>query len=483
MRTSKDRKRVGGLGAAAVGLAALGSGEVVAAVGGASLIDAIGRTLTDTAPLRVVETTVEFTGRHDKTVIRFGTVAGALAGAVGLAGLPARWHTPAATAFGAGAGALGLRQANRSAWISAGAAAAAGVLGAGLRSRSRGPLATLAVGAAGAGMLAAAHNLNRDHDRKQRSAIRRLGAMGNPAVTPEDGLEGEPGLSALITPEHKFYVVDVSPHPPRVDPARWRLAVTGMVAHPLRLSLADLAADAVEFDAVLVCVHNRPGQGRVANARWVGVPLADLLRHVIPASGATRLVTRAVDGYTISLPVEPLRSGELPGYLVIGMNGEPLSPAHGFPARVVVPGLYGQYTGAKWLAELELTDDSHVDYWWKRGWTSEPLWVEPQARIDVAAPGRESAGTTVVAGVAWAPPAGVAEVEVSVGGGAWQTTKLADELAPAAWRRWRTTLELPAGRHTIRARVVGRSGVVQAGENRPPYPSGPGGFHAVTVEI
>ncbi|WP_109523745.1 MULTISPECIES: molybdopterin-dependent oxidoreductase [Nocardia] len=337
MRTSKDRKRVGGLGAAAVGLAALGSGEVVAAVGGASLIDAIGRTLTDTAPLRVVETTVELTGRHDKTVIRFGTVAGTLAGAVGLAGLPARWHVAAAATFGAGAGALGLRQANRSAWISAGAVAAAGVLAAGLRTRPRGPLATLALGAAGTGLLAAAHNLNRDHDRKQRSAIRRIGAMGNPAVTPEDGLEDEPGLSALITPERKFYVADVSPHPPRVDPARWRLAVTGMVAHPLRLSLADLAADAVEFDAVLVCVHNRPGQGRVANARWVGVPLADLLRHVIPASGATRLVTRAVDGYTISLPVEPLRSGELPGYLVIGMNGEPLSPTHGFPARVIVP--------------------------------------------------------------------------------------------------------------------------------------------------
>ncbi len=191
-------------------------------------------------------------------------------------------------------------------------------------------------------------------------------------------------------------------------------------------------------------------------------------------------MTRAVDGYTISLPVEPLRSGAWPGYLVIGVNGEPLAPEHGFPARVFVPGLYGQYTGAKWLAELELTDDSHIDYWWKRGWPSDPIWVTPQARIDVAAPGRAAAN---VAGVAWAPPHGVESVELRIDEGDWRPVDLGTELAPAAWRRWRTTLDLPPGEHTIQARAISRSGEIQDGTPRSPFPSGPTGFHTVTLEV
>ncbi|MEV0294170.1 molybdopterin-dependent oxidoreductase [Nocardia sp. NPDC050710] len=480
MRTNKAR--CGGLGAAAIGVAALGLGEAIAAMRGGSLIDTVGRALTDTAPVPVVEATVALSGRHDKAVTRLGVGAGALAATVGLDALPPRARVAAAAASGVVTGALALRQSNRSVTAAAGAAAA-GMLAAGLLGRPRGALGTVAWGLAGMGLLATAQTLQRDHDRRQDNEIRRVGPIGVLGVVPEDGLEGEPGLSALITATRKFYVADVNLRPPRIDPNRWRLAVTGKVAHPLRLSLTELAADAVEFDAVMVCVHNRAGQGRAGNARWFGVPLADLLEHAMPDSDATRLVTRAIDGYTISLPLRSLRSGELPGYLVIGMNGEPLAPAHGFPARVFVPGLYGQYTGVKWLAELELTDDSHVDYWVKRGWPSAPLWVEPHARIDVAAPGRACAGTTTVAGVAWAPPEGVASVEVRVGNGDWQPVDLATELAPAAWRRWRTTLELARGSHTLQARTIGKSGRVQDGANRPPFPAGPTGFHTITLEV
>ncbi|MEV6388847.1 molybdopterin-dependent oxidoreductase [Nocardia xishanensis] len=472
----------GGLGAAAVGVAALGLGETIAAAGGGSLIDTIGRGLIDTAPVPVVEATVALSGRHDKEITRLGVGAGAIAATAALGALPPRLRAPAAAAFGAGAAALALRKPTRSASTVAGASAAGAVLAAGLRKRPGGLLGALAWSAVGAGLLAAARTLHRDHDRLRDSAIRNVGPLGGIGLVPDDGLD-EPGLSPLITTAGRFYVADVNLRPPRIDPDRWRLAVTGMVAHPLRLSLAELAADAVEFDAVMVCVHNRAGQGRAGNARWLGVPLAHLLKHAIPEPAATRLVTRAVDGYTISLPVEPLRTGELPGYLVIGMNGAPLPPEHGFPARVFVPGLYGQYTGAKWLSELELTDDSHTDYWVRRGWPTDLLWVEPHARIDTTAPGRTIAGTLTVAGVAWAPPHGVAEVELSVDDGPWRPVDLGTELAPAAWRRWRTTLELPPGAHTLRARATSRSGQVQESATRAPFPAGPTGIHTVTVQV
>ncbi|MFI6869122.1 molybdopterin-dependent oxidoreductase [Nocardia sp. NPDC050406] len=477
---SKNEKRL--LGAAAVGLGALGAGELIAASRGGSLLDEVGRLAVDYAPLTVVEETVARAGRHDKEVTRYGSLAGAVAAAAGLSTLPQRLRTPAALALGAGAGALSARQANQSPAALVGSAAAAGLLARGLRRPPTGFAGRFLWAAAGAGFLAGAETLLRRADREHRERVRRVGPMGAHQPIPDDGFGLEQGLSPLITPATKFYVADVNSRPPRIDPRQWRLAITGKVAHALRLSLPELAEQAEEFDAVMVCVHNTAGSGRAGNARWLGVPLTKLFDHALPESGATRLVTRASDGYTISLPLEPLRTGEWPGYLVIGMNGEPLSPEHGFPARVFVPGIYGQYTGAKWLTELELADDSHVDYWIKRGWPQEPLWVRPQARIDVAATGSPGSGKCTVAGVAWAPPHGVAGVEIRIDETDWIPVELGAELAPAAWRRWRTIIDLPPGSHTIAARVTSRSGEVQDAQTRPPYPLGPGGLHTVTVD-
>ncbi|MBL1074581.1 molybdopterin-dependent oxidoreductase [Nocardia sp. 2] len=471
------------LGAAAVGLGALGAGELIAAARGGSVLDGVGRLLTDTVPVPVVEAAVERAGEHDKETTRLGVAAGAVLASAGLAQLPDRLRGPAIAAFGAGAAATALRGTNRSAMSALGGIAAAGILRAGLRRQPTGVGGGLLWAGAGAGMLAAAESLVRRDDRLHRERARRVGSMGSGVPTPEDGFGTEPGLSPLITQAGKFYVADVNSRAPRIDPEQWRLAIRGLVAHPLRLSLRDLAEQAVEFDAVMVCVHNRVGSGRAGNARWFGVPLTSLLDHTLPESGATRLVTRAVDGYTISLPLEPLRSGEWPGYLVIGMNGEPLPPEHGFPARVFVPGIYGQYSGAKWLAELELTDDSHVDYWWRRGWPSAPLWVRPQARIDVASTGATGSGKCTIAGVSWAPPHGVSAVEIRIDETDWLPVELGAELAPAAWRRWRTVVDLPPGEHTVQARVTSRSGEVQDGAVRPPFPLGPGGYHSVTVTV
>ncbi len=466
------------LGAAAVGLGALGAGELLAAARGGSVLDGIGRLAADYAPVPVVETMVAQAGEHDKEMTRLGVALGGIAAAAGMALLPPRLRTPAAMAFGAGTAAAALRGANRSVPGAAGGLAAAALLRAGIRRPSRHELLWAT---AGTGMLAAAEVLVRRADLRYRELARRSGPRGAHAPVPEDGLGVEPGLSPLITPAAKFYVADVNSRPPRIDPVQWRLTIGGRVAHHLRLSLADLAEQAVEFDAVMVCVHNTAGSGRCGNARWLGVPLTALFDHAVPEAGATRLVTRAVDGYTISLPLERLRTGEWPGYLVIGMNGEPLPPEHGFPARVFVPGIYGQYSGAKWLTELELADDTHVDYWCKRGWPVEPLWVRPQARIDVASSGAAGSGKFTVAGVAWAPPHGVAGVEIRIDETEWLPVELGSELAPAAWRRWRTLVDLPPGTHTLQARVTSRSGEVQDAAQRAPFPLGPGGLHTVTV--
>lgn len=470
-------------GAAAVGLGALGAGELIAASRGGSVLDGIGRLAADYAPVQVVETMVAQGGAHDKELTRLGVAVSAVAEATVLALLPPRLRTPAVAALAAGTAATALRGANRSVAGAVGAVATAGVMRAGLR-RPPADLGGMALwAAAGVGLFAAAETLVRREDRRYRERVRRVGPMGSHAPAPEDGFGAEPGLSPLITPASKFYVADVNSRPPRIDPDHWRLSIRGKVAHPLRLSLPDLAEQAVEFDAVMVCVHNTVGSGRSGNARWFGVPLTALLDHAVPDSGATRLVSRAVDGYTISLPLEPLRTGEWPGYLVIGMNGEPLPPEHGFPARVFLPGIYGQYSGAKWTTELELTDDSHVDYWWKRGWPADPLWVRPQARIDVASCGTSGSGKCTVAGVAWAPPQGVSAVEIRVDETEWVPVELGAELAPSAWRRWRTVVDLPPGDHAIQARVTGRSGQIQDPVTRPPFPLGPGGLHTVTVTV
>ncbi|QVI24049.1 molybdopterin-dependent oxidoreductase [Nocardia tengchongensis] len=476
MNEQVSARKKGLLHAVAVGVGAVGAGELLAAARGGSMLDGIGRLAADYAPVQVVETMVAQAGEHDKEMTRFGVALWGVGAAVGTALLPPRLRTPATAVFGAATAAAALRSADRSVPGALGAVAAAAVLRAGLRKPTGHGLLWAA---AGTGMFAAAETLVRRADQSHRERARKVGPMGAHVPVPEDGIGGEPGLTSLITPASKFYVADVNSRPPRVDPAGWRLSIGGRVAHNLRLSLADLAEQAVEFDAVMVCVHNTVGSGRCANARWLGVPLTALLEHAVPETGATRLVTRAVDGYTISLPLEPLRTGEWPGYLVIGMNGEPLPPEHGFPARVFVPGIYGQYSGAKWVGELELTDDSHVDYWWKRGWPAEPLWVRPQARIDVAS--GSGSGKFTVAGVAWAPPHGISGVEIRIGETDWLPVELGSELAPAAWRRWRTIVDVPPGTHTIQARAISRSGEVQDAEERPPFPIGPGGLHSVTV--
>lgn len=259
------------------------------------------------------------------------------------------------------------------------------------------------------------------------------------------------------------------------------MAVTGEVGTELSLSYDELLnLGLVEFDAVLVCVHNRLGWSRLGNARWLGVPLKSLLDRAGPSSRQANLVTRAVDGWECTLPLRELEQSG--GYVVVGMKGHPLTPAHGFPARVFVPGIYGQYTGAKWLTELRIQSAPNPDYWLRRGWTRGPLRVRPLSRIDHPADGsRVTAGALPVTGVAWAPPSGVREVHVAVDDGDWTPAELAAELAPTSWRRWRHPVDLAPGIHRIRVRCVAADGQVQDAVLREPFPGGVTGHHTITV--
>jgi DMSO/TMAO reductase YedYZ molybdopterin-dependent catalytic subunit len=321
-----------------------------------------------------------------------------------------------------------------------------------------------------------------------RAKLRRLDAKrrARPArgAPPTEGNLPVPGVSPLFTPNDSFYVTDVAARPPRVDPDDWRLRVAGLVDHPLELSLDDLAAlGAQELDATLVCVHNPVGGDRIGSARWVGVPLARLLEEAGVHDDAEQLLARSVDGFTAGVPVERIRSGA-PALLALGMNGEALPFEHGFPARLIVPGLWGADANTKWLAELELTTWEAVrDYWDERGWPRQPSFVQPAARIDV--PVNRAVvepAANVVAGVAWAPPEGIEGVEVQVDDGEWRAAELGDEVAPTMWRQWRIAWDAAPGEHVLRARAIGRRRRQPEGQE-PPYPVGSRGYHEHRVTV
>jgi DMSO/TMAO reductase YedYZ molybdopterin-dependent catalytic subunit len=305
-----------------------------------------------------------------------------------------------------------------------------------------------------------------------------------PASPPPDRGLPIPGISPLYTPAGSFYVTDVTARPPRLDANEWRLRVGGMVDRTLELTLDDLTSlGLVELDATLVCVHNPVGGDRIGTARWLGVPIATLLERAGVQPGAEQLLARSVDGFTAGVPVERIRSGA-PALLAIGMNGEPLPFDHGFPARLLVPGLWGADANTKWLTELELTTWGAVsDYWDRRGWPRQPSRVQPAARIDVpAARAVVAPGAVTVAGVAWAPPLGVEGVEVQVDDGPWQPADLGTEVAPTMWRQWSWTWAATTGEHVLRARTIGRDRT-QPGGAEPPYPVGVRGYHERRVSV
>jgi DMSO/TMAO reductase YedYZ molybdopterin-dependent catalytic subunit len=342
----------------------------------------------------------------------------------------------------------------------------------------------LVAGAGAAGTLAAGW-LGRGVDVDRIRALRVL----RPPVRPAPGdVAGStldvPGLSPLITPNRDFYRIDTALVVPAVDPETWVLEVRGMVDRPLALTYDDLLAmPQHEADITMQCVSNEVGGDLVGNARWQGVLLRDLLRAAGVQQGAGQVVGRSVDGFTAGFPTEVALDGR-PAMVALGMNGEPLPQLHGFPARLVVPGLYGYVSATKWLSAVELTTWEGFDgFWVPRGWAKLGP-VKVASRIDVPRSSTSvPAGPTVVAGVAWSPGPrrGITRVEVSVDGGGWVEAELAGALSEDAWRQWRTSVDLAPGAHVLRVRATDRLGTVQDARRRGQRPDGATGHHRVDV--
>ncbi|MCC5947190.1 MAG: molybdopterin-dependent oxidoreductase, partial [Nitriliruptoraceae bacterium] len=290
------------------------------------------------------------------------------------------------------------------------------------------------------------------------------------------------GVSPLFTPTQDFFRIDTAFPIPRVDAASWRMRIEGLVERELEFSLDDLLArDLVEVDATIACVSNEVGGSLIGNARWLGVPLAELLAEAGPTAAAEQVLGVSVDGWTGGFPLELALDGR-EALVAVGMNGTPLPARHGFPARLIIPGLYGYVSATKWLAAIELTPWEGVDgYWIPRGWSKEGP-VKPGSRIDVPTDGGTvAAGTVLIAGMAWAPLAGVDRVEVAVDGGSFEPAELATATTEAVWRPWRMEVPLDPGEHVVQVRVVDGTGQRQSQGPRPPAPDGAEGWHQVRL--
>ena len=313
----------------------------------------------------------------------------------------------------------------------------------------------------------------------------------DPAAPVPDGADLElDGLSSFFTPNEDFYRIDTALSVPRLDASAWSLRIHGTGVEERTYTYNDLLqrSDLVERDITIACVSNPIGGDLIGNARWIGVPLATLLEEVgvaPPSRGgrADQLVSRSSDGMTIGTPVEDLMDGR-DAMLALGMNGEPLPYDHGFPVRMVVPGLYGYVSACKWLVDIELTTfDAFDAYWVPRGWSARGP-IKTQSRIETPRGSDElTSGTVAVAGVAWAQTTGIDRVEVSVDGGEWREARLAEEDTSDTWRQWVYEWDAEPGDHEISVRATDRDGGTQTDEQAPPAPDGATGRHTVQVTV
>ena len=293
------------------------------------------------------------------------------------------------------------------------------------------------------------------------------------------------GISPLVTANADFYRIDTAFSPPSINPSDWKLKVTGMVENQVELTFAELLGKPlVEHAATLSCVSNEVGGNLVGNALWLGYPIRELLRQAVPKAGADMVLSTSIDGFTAGTPLDILQDSATEALLAVGMNGQPLPVEHGFPVRMVVPGLYGYVSATKWVVELKVTTFAKDQgYWTPRGW-SERGPVKLSSRIDTPrADSSVKAGTIAVAGVAWSPHIGVKAVEVQVDDGPWAQARLADSISADTWRQW--VYEWPAtrGSHRIQVRATDANGTTQRNVQVPPAPNGSEGWHQITVTV
>jgi DMSO/TMAO reductase YedYZ molybdopterin-dependent catalytic subunit len=497
-------------------LIALGVGELVAGlVGAPSPLASVGSALIDYAPPGSKEIIVSLFGTNDKPALELMVAAVVLAIGSGI-GILARTRFTLAMAAIAGVVAIGVLAALRLPGTSVSMLAISAALQVGLAALALNLLLASAVSAAREGAV---------HEPATGSPARRvfllqalgLGALAivgggfgrrmlenraaqastagseipqavdpAPPVGPDASLQVD-GLGPVVTPNDSFYRIDTALITPTVNLDSWQLKVTGMVDREITLTFDELAQmPLLERYVTIACVSNEVGGHLVGNAKWTGVRLTDVLDMAGVQAGATQVVPRSVDGWTAGFPTSWVTDPANPrdALIAIKMNDAPLPAQHGFPARLIVPGLYGYVSATKWLSEIQLTTLEAVDaYWVPRGWAKEAP-ILTQSRIDVPRSNASvSSGPVAVAGVAWAPDRGIEKVEVSVDGGDWQAATLATEIGPTTWVQWKWAWQATPGKHVIAVRATDGTGTVQAAEATPPAPDGARGYHRIQVQV
>ena len=291
------------------------------------------------------------------------------------------------------------------------------------------------------------------------------------------------GISPYITSNKDFYRIDTALRVPTIEPADWSLTLNGLVENPYELSYDEiLEMDLVKKDVTLTCVSNEIGGPLVGNAVWSGVPLSEIISKSKPLPEAQQVMCHSVDGFTAGFPIENIFDGRT-ALLAVGMNGRPLPVIHGFPARLVVAGLYGYVSAVKWIKRIEIcTWDGNDGYWIPRGWSKKAP-IKISSRIDVPRERRINSGINAVAGVAWAPLSGVKTVEVSFDSGPWQECNLGVSLSGESWSQWAYKWDAKPGKYEIKVRAIDNNGVIQSSNLASPAPNGAEGYDQISVRV
>ncbi len=509
--TSRPRALAAGLLATVAGMAA---GHLVASLGDseASPVLAVGATVIDATPTPVKEFAIRTFGNADKpiligSVIVVTLVAAALIGLVGRTRF--RLGVGLLVALVAAAGAAAMLRPTATAFYLLPAAVTAvvgvatyAVLLRGLPARlvpgaaegseartptsRRGFLVLAGTTAAVAAVMGGAGQLV----RRAKTAVADI-ALPSPrrSIAPlPTGLEERggafEGISDFRTSLEEFYRVDINLSVPVVDPDSWSLKVDGDVENELEISFDELLAmPMIERDITMTCVSNDVGGTYVGSARWLGVPMVDILERAGVGSRANQILSTAVDGFTISTPLEVATDGR-DCMVVVGMNGEPLPREHGFPVRMLTPGIYGYVGSTKWLERLTLTTyEEQMAYWTERDWAIDAP-VKIASRVDTPAPlANLDAGENVLGGVAWAQRRGIGKVEVRIDGGGWRPAELGPEANVDYWRQWFFRWDAEPGQHMVAVRATTKDGEVQTSARARPFPDGSSGIQEIVVNV
>jgi DMSO/TMAO reductase YedYZ molybdopterin-dependent catalytic subunit len=490
-------------GAAGIALAELAAGLLP---GAPSVVTSVGSLIINLQPSGAKQLVVDLFGTSDKLVLSVVVLVIALA-ITGLLGILARSSRPLAEWGFVAFGVLGLFAALQDAQVDPLLAlVAAGVtivvaiytlrrlLEVAARPEHRAEMPDwsrrrfIGTSLAVAGAAAVGGGIGRvllEHEHAQAASVPPLPAPAASVAPPPAAASLDiAGITPIVVPSRDFYRIDTQLLTPRLDASSWSLAVKGMVDRPFSLTYAELLAmPQFEQYVTIACVSNEVGGDLVGNARWSGVRLSDVLARAGVEDGASQLVGRAFDGWTAGFPTSWLEAAGRDAMIAVGMNGEALPAQHGFPARLIVPGLFGYVSNTKWLTEIELTTLEAFDaYWIRLGWAKEGP-ILTQSRIDTPRGGNVAAGTVPVAGVAWAPKRGISKVEVQVDDDAWNVAELSQAISDATWvqfvYRWTAT----PGRHVLRVRATDGTGAVQSAEVTRPDPDGARGYHTVSVGV